>query len=128
MGNETGERASTEDAKEWAQTCMSRREEMIIPIIDDLIMRMQEWGMIDMQDWHVEWKDLTDSTAEEKRETAAKMVAMNSQQVSAVSELVFTSDEIREVMGFDPLPESEKVVETLDDMGMQEQAMGGSNA
>lgn len=127
IGNETGERASTEDAREWNQTCMSRREEVILPVIDDFIFRLQDWKVIDAGDWRTEWVDLTDATAEEKRETASKMVAMNSQQVRVNSELVFTTDEIREVMGLEPLSEADRFVETFQDPGLQEQATTGSN-
>ena len=115
LGNETGERASTEDAREWAQTCMSRRSDIIIPRINELIYRLQDWGAIDNGDWRVEWIDLTDATAEEKRETAARMVAMNSQQSIVNSELVFTTDEVRETMGYEPLSEADRFVERLDD-------------
>ena len=128
LGNETGERASTEDAREWAQTCMSRREEMIVPIIDNFIMRLQDWGAIDMGDWRTEWSDLTDSTAEEKAETASKMSSMNSQNVMSAQEKLFTSDEIREVMGYEPLSEDDKFVETFDDPELSGQASGGKNA
>ena len=128
VGNETGERASTEDAREWAQTCMSRRQEVIIPIIEQLIFRLQEWGAIDNGDWRIEWVDLTDATAEEKRTTAEKMVAMNSQMVNATGELVFTSEEVREVMGFEPLSDEDKIVDRMeDDSELQEQATGGDN-
>ena len=129
IGNVTGERSSTEDNKEWAQTCMSRREEVIIPIIEQLIFRLQEWNAIDTADWSVDWKDLTDASAEEKRNTAEKMTAMNTQSVNSLGELVFTTEEIRAIMGYEPLSDEEKIVDTFDDDDDElNQAIGDRNA
>lgn len=102
LGNQTGERASTEDAKEWAKVNMARRVNYVIPCIDQLIEWMVEFGMLKEGDWTVGWGDLTDSTALEKIEQAGKMADINSK--SPATELpVFTPDEIREVAGYEPL-------------------------
>ena len=115
VGNETGERASTEDAREWSQTCMSRRIEVIIPIIDELIKRLQDWKAIDAADWTVDWIDLTDATAEEKRNTATQMSAMNSQSINSLGEVLFTGDEIREILEMEPLDDNDKIPERFEE-------------
>ncbi|MFY0682880.1 MAG: DUF1073 domain-containing protein, partial [Thalassovita sp.] len=39
VGMQTGERASTEDAQEWANTCMGRRSDKVIPNIMEVVKR-----------------------------------------------------------------------------------------
>ncbi|TXH17839.1 MAG: DUF1073 domain-containing protein, partial [Hyphomicrobiaceae bacterium] len=66
IGNQTGERASTEDSREWAQTNMSRRENICLPLIRELVARLVRWGILPERDWTVGWDDLTEATAGEK--------------------------------------------------------------
>lgn len=104
LGSQTGERASTEDAEEWAQTCMSRRVNRCRPLIHELVMRLVRFGMLPVKDWTVGWADLTEASASEKIERAAKMAEINAKSGGAMGgEVVFTDDEIREVVGFKPL-------------------------
>lgn len=109
VGMQTGERASTEDAREWAQTCMSRRANIVVPNIMDIVRRFERWGMLPERDWYLEWADLTAPTLEEKLTVGEKMAKIN-QAMFAMGEVVFTEDEIREIAGYDPLklaPDSE---------------------
>lgn len=101
VGMQTGERASTEDAKEWAQTCMGRRSSIVVPNIMEVVERMVTWGMLPERDWHLSWDDLTAPTLEEKLEAADKMASVN-QRMFAMGEVVFTQDEIREIVGYEP--------------------------
>lgn len=55
IGNVTGERASTEDAKGWAETCMSRRENRVLPILYEFVERLVTWGVLDRKDWTIGW-------------------------------------------------------------------------
>jgi len=111
-GMQTGERASTEDAREWAQTCMSRRTNMVIPNIMDMVRRFERWGMLPERDWYVEWPDLTAPTLDEKLSIGEKMAKIN-QAMFAQGEVVFTEDEIREVAGYDPATQ-EQLSEPMD--------------
>lgn len=99
-GNQTGERASSEDAKDWAQTCNARRINSVVPNFESIIRRFKEIGVLSDEDWEIEWPDLTESTTEEKLLKAEKMSTINSK---FQSEIVFLPEEIREVVGYEPL-------------------------
>lgn len=97
VGNITGERASTEDAREWARTCMSRRTNLCVPMIQEFVRRLVAWGALPAKDWHVGWPSLLDATPDELLDRAVKMKTINSGD-----EPIFLPDEIREAAGFAP--------------------------
>ncbi|ASP90786.1 anti-CBASS protein Acb1 family protein [Sinorhizobium meliloti] len=105
VGMQTGERASQEDASEWAQTNMSRRANQTVPNIMSLVNRLERFGILPENDWYLDWTDLTESSMSEKIERANKMAETN-QKMGDV--YVFTDDEIRQVVGYEPLKDSEK--------------------
>lgn len=98
VGNQTGERASTEDAREWAQTCNARRANTCRPLIGAFVARLERLGVLPERDWHIEWSDLTEDSQELKIDRASKMASINAQQGD---EPVFTVGEIRRVAGFE---------------------------
>lgn len=106
VGNQTGERASTEDAREWAQTCNSRRVNRCLPVIYDMVDRFKAWGIIPDADYVVYWDDLTEADAGQKIERAAKMAEINSKLTGLGDEPAFGVDEIRAVAGYDALSEA----------------------
>lgn len=106
VGNQTGERASTEDGKDWALHNMSRRNNFGRPNILALMNRLERVGIIPERDWHIDWADLTEASATEKLERAVKMAEIN-QKLAATRELAFTNDEIRSVLDMDPLAAGE---------------------
>src|SRR5690606_24834050 len=110
IGNITGERASTEDARAWAQTCMSRRENRILPLIQDFINRLERFGILPERDWHIEWPSLLDPSPEDKMARAKDMAEINAKHPS---EYVFTPDEIREVADYDPLAAEQRETDDL---------------
>lgn len=112
IGNITGERASTEDAKGWAQTCMARRENRNVPIIQEFINRLELFGILPERDWHIDWPSLLDPSPEDRMTRAKDMSEINSKHPS---EYVFTPDEIRGVADYDPLTDAERVVDDLPD-------------
>lgn len=109
LGNETGERASTEDAREWAQANMGRRENMVIPMLDELLRRLVQWGILPARQWVIGWASLLDVTPDQQLDRAAKMSAINAQTLPG-DEPAFLSNEVREAAGF-------AVVAGLDDRG-----------
>lgn len=112
VGMQTGERASSEDADEWAQTNMSRRSSMVIPNIMAMIRRFELFGMIPERDWSLAWNDLTEASADEKMARADKMASVN-QRVMLSGELVFTSAEIRAAAGdYEPLSPEDAALPT----------------
>ncbi|MEL6754958.1 MAG: phage portal protein [Pseudomonadota bacterium] len=106
-GNETGERASTEDQNQWAKTNMSRRENRILPFLDEFLERLIKWGMLDDNgDWDIHWDSLMEDSPAEKMSFAKQMSEVNQ---SNPSQPPFTHDEIRERVGYEPLKASDLV-------------------
>lgn len=102
MGSQTGERASTEDTREWNQVNMSRRTNRNRPLIAAFVRRLVSVGIIPQKDWTVGWADLTESTAAEKLQRAKDLSLINQQQ-STFGEIPFPPDEIREAAGYKAL-------------------------
>lgn len=112
VGNITGERASTEDKTEWAETNMSRRENRVLPILNEFVDRLVRWGVLEAKDWTIGWTSLLEATPDDKLNRAAKMSTINSQQAS-MGEPIFLPDEIREEAGYAPTDEVEGFDEFL---------------
>lgn len=106
VGMQTGERASSEDAAEWGQTCMSRRANIVHPNIMELVSRLQRFGILQEKDWFIDHADLTESSMSEKIDRANKMADTNQKMGGTV--YVFTDDEIRAAVGYEPLSDSDK--------------------
>jgi uncharacterized protein len=100
VGSQSGERASTEDAREWSQTINARRVNFVIPLIEALIDRLVEAGVL-VGEWNVEWSDLTKATISDKLELAMKMTAINLKtDVAKTGDKVFTKEEIRQAVDY----------------------------
>lgn len=106
IGSQTGERASTEDSEEWAKVNMGRRTNIVIPAIMTFVNRLEEFGILPAKDWFLSWTDLTESSMGEKIDRAVKMADVNSKQPTG--EIVFTGDDIRAVVGMEPLSDAER--------------------
>lgn len=113
VGNQTGERASTEDARDWATVNMFRRTNSTMPNILSFMNRLERFRILPDRDWTLDWTDLTESSASEKLDRAAKMADINTK--AADGEVTFTSDEIREAVGYDPLSDDERFGEVETD-------------
>lgn len=114
VGSQTGERASTEDADEWAATITSRRNDATIPNIMAFVRRLVRFGILKEADWHLDWAGLGEASLTEKVALADKMADVN-QKMKDTGEYVFTTDEMRGVTGKEPLTDAEKYREPLDD-------------
>lgn len=122
IGNITGERASTEDARGWAQTNMSRRENRVKPILHEFIDRLVAWGILEKRDWTIGWESLLEASPDDKLARAEKMATINQQ---SASDPVFMADEIREEAGFKAAEEVEGFAEWLAERDAQQQAEDG---
>jgi hypothetical protein len=109
VGNQTGERASTEDAQDWAQVNMSRRNNVVRPNILAFVNRLERVGILPEKDWDLGWTDLTESSAAEKIDRAAKMAEINQKMGM---DAPFLPDEVREVVDMDPLTGADRPAET----------------
>ncbi|WP_169194942.1 phage portal protein [Devosia sp. MC1541] len=107
VGSQTGERASTEDAKEWAQTNMSRRAGQVIPNTMALVKRLAQFSILPEKDWFLDWTDLTESSMAEKIDRVVKMADTN-QKMKDSKEAVFSHEEMRAVVDYEPLSDADK--------------------
>jgi len=102
LGHQTGERASTEDANEWATTIMSRRESFVIPMIEHVMDRLMQFGVVPQSEIYVEWQDLNAPSLGEQLDNAKKMADINKANQGMGVE-VYTTDEMREQTDHEPL-------------------------
>ena len=100
IGNQTGERASTEDVKSWNATCASRRNREVLPVLRDMARRFEVWGVLPPGDWRVQWSDLTEPTGADKLAGAKIMAEINAASLG-LGETPFSRAEIREQAGWD---------------------------
>lgn len=104
VGMQSGERASTEDAREWSQTCMARREDVTHPSLLAFVERLEAFGLVPERDWYVDQPDLTEATQAQKVQNAQVMADIDQK----AAEPVFTVDEYRAAAGFGPLTAEQK--------------------
>ena len=114
VGMQTGERASKEDNKEWNQTCMARRNNILVPNLITILERFKEWGVLPGERWHIDWDPLSEASINDKREWSKAMATMN-KEVGETGEMIWTIDEIRDAAGYPPLDPSEYQKETFDE-------------
>nr|DAI96605.1 MAG TPA: portal [Caudoviricetes sp.] len=113
VGNQQGERASTEDLRYFNNRCMTRREE-IGGEIEILFRKLADLRLIAMPiDISVIWDDLNAMTKAEMLEAAHKMAQIN-QACLATGEQIFDGEEIREAAGYEG-PTQEVELEDEDD-------------
>lgn len=104
VGTQTGERASTEDASQWNQTCNFRRKNTVIPNILRVVKVLVSCGILKVNpEWFVDWTDLTESTMLEKIDRAGKMAKVNKD----FGDIVFMPSEIRASVGYEPVDEAD---------------------
>lgn len=108
VGMQTGERASTEDADEWAQTNMSRRANETVPNILTVVDRLVEVKVLPEREWSIDWADLTEASMTDKIALADKMADVNF-KMKDTGNLVFTDDEMRAIADKEPLSDAEKM-------------------
>lgn len=106
VGNQTGERASSEDATDWAQTNNSRRANIVLPNLMAIVERLVRFRILPEKDWFIDWTDLTEASMGDKIDRANKMADTN-QKMKDSGEIVFTHEEIRAVVDLEPLSAAE---------------------
>lgn len=114
VGSQTGERASTEDAGGWNETNDGRRTDIAIPGINAFIRRLEQFGIIPDNDWYLRWTSLLDGSPQQKIDRAYKMADINMKMKDS-GELVFSHDELREVVDYQPRTEEMKEDNELPD-------------
>lgn len=108
VGNITGERASTEDWKQYKAICQAWRKNEATQATRALIDKLVSLEMLSFTDYTVVWGDLTAGTLSEKADTLTKLLAMVQTYAAASQasyltgeEPLITRDELRDKLGFD---------------------------
>ena len=108
IGNITGERASTEDMKQFNATCQAFRETDVDTMIRALFDRLIAFGLVALTEYEVMWNDLTDGDTNEKADTAQKVAAALQAYAAAKQanfltgdEMPVTDSEFRSLLGYD---------------------------
>nr|WP_276553928.1 DUF1073 domain-containing protein [Enterobacter hormaechei] len=108
VGMQTGERASTEDAKDWAKTRMSRRTGFLTDLITDIVTRFWEFGFIPPaagEEITVGWSDLLAPSQAEKIANMDKLADVAVKSTNAFGRSAITENEIRAAGELQALPE-----------------------
>lgn len=109
VGMQTGERASTEDIKDFNRRGQGRRVHVLTFDLDDAIKHLIRIKVLPAPGagYYVHWSDLTQASGAEKLDLAAKMAEINSKMAGTGEPVVFTADEIREAAGKEAREDSE---------------------
>lgn len=98
IGMQTGERASTEDAKDWAKTRMSRRNGFLSEVITCLVTRFWTLGVIPAangEEITVGWSDLMAPSRAEKIANMGAMADVAVKTMNAYGRSAITENEVR---------------------------------
>lgn len=108
IGMQTGERASTEDAKDWAKTRMSRRNGFLSEVITSLIVRFWTLGIIPVakgEEITVGWSDLMAPSRAEKIANMGAMADVAVKTMNAYGRSAITENEVRSEGELQPIIE-----------------------
>ncbi|HEE4120319.1 DUF1073 domain-containing protein [Klebsiella pneumoniae] len=108
VGMQTGERASTEDAKDWAKTRMSRRNGFLTDVITEIVTRFWTLGFITpakSEEITVGWSDLLAPSQAEKIANMDKLADVAVKSTNAFGRSAITENEIRAAGELQALPE-----------------------
>ena len=109
IGNQQGERASTEDQNDFNNRCQARRVGELQTDIRRLIDRLVEYRIIPPvpgEEYEVMWSELNDASLADKLamlKTATEAV----RNMAGTGEVIATGDELRAIMGWEALTEPE---------------------
>lgn len=116
LGNNEGERASTENGKQWSLTIEERRDIDITSDLTRFINQLMDLGSIPARaKFNVVWQRLVSATATEKMEIADKMASVVLKWTQATGRNdILTVNEIREAMDLLPIEVQEEVLPDYD--------------
>lgn len=105
VGNQTGERASSEDLADFNAMCASRLRTIVLPDVRALFLQLARIRAIPAlpAEWMVEGPDLTEASTAQKLDNAKRLADVN--KLAELSGQVFTLAEIRTAAGYDADPD-----------------------
>ena len=103
FGQQTGRLASDEDKADFAARASSRQANELTPMLEQFIRRMQAAGIIEAGEFEIEWPDVAAPSESEKVELLKAYTAAMREAFAAGVQGLFEADELRRVVGFEPL-------------------------
>lgn len=100
IGSQTGERASSEDQKDWNKTIQGRRLQLLASDIETVVARLMRLSLIPLMETSVVWSDLSEATQGEKLANAKLMGEIDA-LFAATGEYPFSAREARDISGYD---------------------------
>lgn len=102
FGQQTGRLASDEDKADMVARCASRQANVLTPMLEEFVRRMQAAGIIEAGDFEVEWPPLDAPSDDEKYALLDKLTqAMERCFRAGLTEPLFDANELRRVAGFE---------------------------
>lgn len=111
IGMQTGERASTEDMKDWAKTGNARRAGFLADVVEGIVrwfIRLEIIPAPAEEEITIHWSDLLAPGDAEKIEAMSKMADVADKTQRAFSRSAISENEVREAGGMKPDPELDK--------------------
>lgn len=103
FGQQTGRLASDEDKEDFNNRARSRQETELTPMLAEFVSRMQAAGIIEPGEFEIEWPDVAAPSESEKVELLKAYTAAMREAFAAGVQGLFEADELRRVVGFEPL-------------------------
>lgn len=101
VGSQTGERASSEDQKDWNKSMQGRRIQVLSSDIETVVAHLIRVGLVTvMLETSVVWSDLSEATTSEKLANA-KLMGETNNQFASTGEFPFSAQEARDMAGFE---------------------------
>jgi hypothetical protein len=103
FGQQTGRLASDEDKADYAARAKARQANELTPMLEQFIRRMQAAGIIEAGEFEIEWPPLDAPGDKDKLEILKGMTSAMREAFGAGVQGLFEADELRRVVGFEPL-------------------------
>lgn len=102
FGQQTGRLASDEDKADMVARCASRQANLLTPMLQEFVRRMQAAGIIQEGEFEIEWPPLDAPSDDEKYALLDKLTAAMERAFRAgLTEPLFDANELRRVAGFE---------------------------
>lgn len=106
FGQQTGRLASDEDKADMLARAMSRQTNTLTPMLAEFVRRMQAAGIIKDGAFEIEWPPLDAPGDKDKVDLLDKMTAAMQKAFQAgLGQPLFDVNELRKIMGFEPVTE-----------------------
>jgi len=103
FGQQTGRLASDEDKADYAARAKARQANELTPMLEQFVKRMQAAGIIDPGEFEIEWPDVAAPSEDEKVKRLKDYTTAMREAFAAGIQGLFDADELRRVVGFEPL-------------------------